>query len=136
MIFLFEKDDPFRGGVDDCRRVADEQSPSGEQWRNEQGGRATCMGMFRELGMGGAAWQRIASCHPPGAQSGPPCYQYDNQENNKYEKVYGMLRAAEILCIISLLLHCCSPYYIGSILFSQMAPNDIIITSITHSTLH
>lgn len=53
----------------------------------EETGVAACMGMPGMREMGGAGGQRITLCHPPGAQLGPPCYQYDNQGSRTAENV-------------------------------------------------
>jgi hypothetical protein len=43
--------------------------------------------------MGGAGGQKIILCHSPGAQLGPPCYQYDDQGSTTNEDVVsGMKR--------------------------------------------
>lgn len=72
-------------------------------------GVAACMGMPEMREMGGAGGQRISLCHPPGAQLGPPCYQYDNQGSRTAENVAsynGDLRS-EVSVRSS---HVCSPY--------------------------
>jgi hypothetical protein len=43
--------------------------------------------------MGGAGGHKKILCHPPGAQLGPPCYQYEDQGSTTREDVVsGMKR--------------------------------------------
>lgn len=70
---------------------------------------AACMGMPGMRKMGGAGGQRISLCHPPGAQLGPPCYQYDNQGSITAEKCY-IVQQRLMSEVSGCSSHVCSPY--------------------------
>lgn len=76
----------IRGGVG--RRLRNGRG----RFESGQGGdRGGCM-QWNVRVMGGAGGQKIVLCHPPGAQLGPPCYQYDDQGSTKNKDVVSSMK--------------------------------------------